>query len=120
MRRLYVILLFVFLVLGCHDKIGEEEGKPAWLSIEFLTDKSVETRAGDEMLYNLKIEKLDGTPVCSFEDCSTISERILLHAGIYRLVLKPVLMYLFIRRSRKLICREERINRLLLLAVRPM
>ncbi len=86
MRRLYVILLFVFLVLGCHDKIGEEEGKPAWLSIEFLTDKSVETRAGDEMLYNLKIEKLDGTPVCSFEDCSTISERILLHAGIYRLV----------------------------------
>lgn len=85
MKRLYTLLLLAYSLAGCHDKIDMEEGKSACLFVEFLTDKSVETRAGDEMHYTLKIEKRDGTPVCSFEDCSAITERILLHAGIYRL-----------------------------------
>lgn len=86
MKRLYTILLFAFSLVGCHDKVSMEEGKTGWLSVEFLTDKSVETRAGeDEMRYALKIEKRDGTLVGLYEGCSTISERILLSAGIYRL-----------------------------------
>lgn len=85
MRRQVLYLFLLLLASSCQRDL-EVESKQGWLSVEFLTDKSVETRAGeDEMRYALKIEKRDGTPVCSFEDCSVVSERILLPAGIYRL-----------------------------------
>ncbi|MDE7374303.1 MAG: DUF4493 domain-containing protein, partial [Odoribacter sp.] len=85
MKRLYTLLL-ACLLAGCSDRIGMEEGKSAWLSVECLTDKSVETRAGDEPGYSLVVENQKGKQVYACEDFSSVSERILLNAGVYRVV----------------------------------
>lgn len=86
MKRSLYIFWFAFLIAGCHDRIEEAGGGQGWLSVEFLTDKSVETRAGNEACYSLVIENQEGKQVYSCEDCASISERILLKAGVYRLV----------------------------------
>ena len=64
MMRRQVLYLFLLLLASACQRDLEVESKQGWLSVEFLTDKSVETRAGeDEMRYALKIEKRDVTTV---------------------------------------------------------
>lgn len=79
------ILLLAFGILGCRDeRVGEESGT-GWLAVEFLIDKSVQTRAATPV-YALEIQKKDGTVVAHYDDCAGISERILLPAGTYLVV----------------------------------
>ncbi len=86
MKRSLYILWIAFLLAGCQEVIEETGGKQGWLSVECLTDKSVETRAGDEACYSLVVENPEGEQVYSCEDCASVSERILLNAGVYRVV----------------------------------
>lgn len=86
MKRCVLILWICLLVLGCQreDKRPDVSGR-GWLSVEFLTDKSVQTKA-DQPIYSLDICKPDGSIIGQYLDCLAITERILLPVGSYRLV----------------------------------
>lgn len=86
MKRSLYILWFAFWIAGCQNGIEEARNQQGWLSVECLTDKSVETRAGNEPSYSLVVENQKGKQVYASEDFSSISERILLNAGVYRVV----------------------------------
>lgn len=78
-------LLLIFVVLGCKKDHVQEDSGTGWLAVEFLIDRSVQTR-GAEPVYKLEIQKTDGTVVNRYDNCSEISERIILPAGIYKII----------------------------------
>ena len=86
MKRCIFILCISLLILGCQreEKLPDVGGR-GWLSVEFLIDKTVQTKA-EQPIYSLDICKLDGSVVSSYPDCSVLTERILLKAGDYKLV----------------------------------
>ncbi len=89
MRRIipYVVFLLpLWLMFGCreHGNLEKKDGD-GWLSVEFLTDKSLVTRA-ENAKYRLEILQADGTLVAAYDNCAEMSERILLRKGTYRLV----------------------------------
>lgn len=85
-KNINIYLLFVLLLLwGCGNEKPEEQTGTGWLSVDFLTDKSLQTKS-NAPLYALQIQKPDGSVVASYDDCSEISERILLKSGDYKLV----------------------------------
>lgn len=85
-KNINVYLLFVLLLSwGCGNEKPEQQTGTGWLSVDFLTDKSLQTK-GNTPLYALQIQKPDGSVVASYDDCSEISERILLKSGDYKLV----------------------------------
>ncbi len=89
MRRIisYVVFLLpLWLMFGCreHGNLEKKDGE-GWLSVEFLTDKSLVTRA-ENAKYRLEILQADGTLVAAYDNCAEMSERILLRKGTYRLV----------------------------------
>lgn len=88
MRRFITYIVFLLplcLLNGCREQktVDAEKGQ-GWLSVEFLLDKSLVTRA-ENAKYNLEVQQLDGTLVGAY-DCEHLSERILLPKGTYRLV----------------------------------
>lgn len=86
MKKIFYIFSCILVFLGaCKEETGIDRGGSGWLSVEFLTDKALQTRA-DEQVYALEIQKTDGSLVGRYEDCATISDRILLPAGTYKLV----------------------------------
>lgn len=84
----YIFLLLPLVFSGCQREEMKDDGSGSgWLSVEFQTDKSVETRsAGQGPAYALNIVKQDGTVVASYEDFSAVTDRILLRTGNYTLV----------------------------------
>ena len=86
MKRCIFILCISLLALGCQreEKLPDVGGR-GWLSVEFLIDKTVQTKA-EQPIYSLDICQLDGSVVSSYPDCSVLTERILLKAGDYKLV----------------------------------
>ena len=92
MRRIisYVVFLLpLWLMFGCreHGNLEKKDGE-GWLSVEFLTDKSLVTRA-ENAKYRLEILQADGTLVAAYDNCAEMSERILLRKGTYRWWLSP-------------------------------
>lgn len=89
MRRFITYIAFLlplWLMSGCREQKEVEAGEgQGWLSVEFLLDKSLVTRA-ENAKYNLEVQQLDGTLVSAYDDCEHLSERILLPKGTYRLV----------------------------------
>lgn len=86
MKNVYFYIFLLFLFAACQKEIeGDNGGGSGWLSVDFLTDKSLQTK-GSEPVYRLTIEKPDGTPVVNYEDCSAITDRILLKSGSYKLI----------------------------------
>lgn len=82
----YLSLVVLLLLGGCKDDVTVKEfGGEGCLSVEFLTDKSVLTRAA-EPVYALEIQKADGTLVERYNDIKGITNRIVLPAGTYKLV----------------------------------
>lgn len=86
----YLIFYFFLSVLigmaGCQEEVAKEpDGGKGWLVVEFLTDKSVQTRATDPV-YTLDILDANGTLVKHFDDFTGITDRILLSAGTYKLI----------------------------------
>lgn len=87
-RNIGIFLLVVLaLLFGCQDEKENGQTGTGWLSVDFLTEKSLITR-GSQPSYRLEIQKPDGTVVSSFDDCTAISDRILLKAGDYKIVAK--------------------------------
>lgn len=84
-KYLFIPLLLAVLLTGCRTENVREESGSGWLAVDFLMDKSLQTRGG-EPIYRLTIEKADGSLIASYEDCSTITDRILLKAGDYKLI----------------------------------
>jgi len=85
-RKLIAYIFLLLLFAACRQEETEVlSGSGGWLSVEFLTDKTVETRA-EEAVYRLSILQPDGTVVAEYPDCSSMTERIFLTAGTYRLI----------------------------------
>lgn len=86
-KNINIFLFFaLFLFLGCRDEKPGEQTGTGWLAVDFLTDKSLQTKGGNAPLYGLQVQKPDGTVVASYDDCAEISDRILLKSGDYKLV----------------------------------
>lgn len=86
MKNILFYILLLFLFASCQKEVKDGgQGGSGWLAVDFLTDNSVQSRA-NAPLYTLQIQKSNGTVISSFEDCTGISDRILLPAGTYKLV----------------------------------
>ncbi len=85
-RNIIVGLLLLLCLFGCRkEEHTYNSSRLGGLSVEFLTDRSVHTKAA-QPVYRLDVCKLDGSIVSSYPDCSALTERLLLPIGDYKLV----------------------------------
>ena len=83
--KIVYLILIVLSFCACQEDRVENENGEGWLAIEFLTDKSVRTRA-TEPEYQLRITNSQGKEVAHYDNFKGLSDRILLPAGTYTLV----------------------------------
>ncbi|MGL5682271.1 MAG: PCMD domain-containing protein [Marinifilaceae bacterium] len=81
----YILSVFsvaLLLLCGCAEEEIKNSDANGWLSVDFLTDKSLTTKA-DLSTYKLVIAKPDGSPFATYENCTGISDRIYMPVGAY-------------------------------------
>lgn len=83
-KIIYLILAAISFFACQENQVENEKGK-GWLSVEFLTDKSVQTRAEDPF-YELEIRNMEGKEVVHYDHFTGLSDKILLPAGAYKLI----------------------------------